>query len=116
MQHSYAFQATVQAPEPKHQTEALSLPDTQDWIASEWVEMDTIYRMGTIIYIKNCNLPQGTTTIPTKFAYKTKFGDQGQEIKKLGGTWRLAERIRVHQDVCTNVTLQHHSNIDLSGS
>eukprot|EP00961_Rhodomonas_salina_P018116 243594-Rhodomonas_salina.1 len=44
--------------------------------------MDTIYRMGTIVYIKNCDLPQGTTTIPTKFAYKAKFGDQGQEIKK----------------------------------
>eukprot|EP00961_Rhodomonas_salina_P086998 1170130-Rhodomonas_salina.1 len=40
--------------------------------------------MGTIIYhdIKNCDLPQGTTTILTKFAYKAKFGDQGQEIKK----------------------------------
>eukprot|EP00961_Rhodomonas_salina_P259892 3512167-Rhodomonas_salina.1 len=70
MQHSYAFRATVQAPEQKHQTEARSRPDAQDWIASEWVEMDTIYRMGTIVYIKNCDLPQGTTTIPTKFAYK----------------------------------------------
>eukprot|EP00961_Rhodomonas_salina_P168476 2270908-Rhodomonas_salina.1 len=53
MQRAYAFRSTVQAPEQKNQTEARSRSDAQDWIDSEWVEMDTIYRMGTIVYIKN---------------------------------------------------------------
>eukprot|EP00961_Rhodomonas_salina_P093116 1253471-Rhodomonas_salina.1 len=46
--------------------------------------MDTIYRMGTIVYVPNEDLPEGTTLIPTKFAYKCKFGDHGQVIKKKG--------------------------------
>eukprot|EP00961_Rhodomonas_salina_P117242 1578170-Rhodomonas_salina.1 len=86
MQRAYAFRSTVQAPEPKNQTEARSRSYAQDWIdsASEWVEMDTIYRMRTIVYIKNCNLPHCTTTISTKFTYKCKMGDEGQVIKKKG--------------------------------
>eukprot|EP00961_Rhodomonas_salina_P074401 999398-Rhodomonas_salina.1 len=43
MQQSYAFRASVLAPEPKTQREARSQPDGQDWIDSEWIEMDTIY-------------------------------------------------------------------------
>eukprot|EP00961_Rhodomonas_salina_P115524 1555032-Rhodomonas_salina.1 len=46
--------------------------------------MDTIHWMGTIVYVKNCNLLKGTTTIPTKFTYKCKMGDEGQVIKKKG--------------------------------
>eukprot|EP00961_Rhodomonas_salina_P026672 360359-Rhodomonas_salina.1 len=44
--------------------------------------MDTIYCMGTIVYVKNCNLPSGVTTVPCKFVYKAKLGDKGQMIKK----------------------------------
>eukprot|EP00961_Rhodomonas_salina_P092665 1247190-Rhodomonas_salina.1 len=44
--------------------------------------MDTIYRMGTITYIPNSELPFGTTLIPTKFVYKCKFGELGEVIKK----------------------------------
>eukprot|EP00961_Rhodomonas_salina_P018246 245316-Rhodomonas_salina.1 len=84
MQCDYAFKATLLSPEPKHQHEARKRPDAQDWIDSEWVEMDTIYRMGTITYVKNCDLPIGTTTIPTKFVYKCKFGAKGKVIKKKG--------------------------------
>lgn len=86
MQHNYVFHTTDQAPEPKNQTEAPKRPDAQDWIDSEWVEMDMIYSMGTtqIVYIKNSDLPLVTTIIPTKFVYKYKFGDQGQEIRKKG--------------------------------
>eukprot|EP00961_Rhodomonas_salina_P105835 1424985-Rhodomonas_salina.1 len=40
--------------------------------------------MGTIVYVPNKDLAEGTTLIPTKFAYKCKFGDHGQVIKKKG--------------------------------
>eukprot|EP00961_Rhodomonas_salina_P113865 1531252-Rhodomonas_salina.1 len=82
MQQAFAFRSSVMSPEPKHQTEARLHPDAQEWIDAEWIKMDTIYCMGTIIFIPNSELPKGTSTIPTKFAYKCKFGDEGQEIKK----------------------------------
>eukprot|EP00961_Rhodomonas_salina_P169895 2289466-Rhodomonas_salina.1 len=42
--------------------------------------------MGTIVYVPNEDLPEGTTLIPgpTKFAYKCKFSDHSQVIKKKG--------------------------------
>eukprot|EP00961_Rhodomonas_salina_P268611 3629976-Rhodomonas_salina.2 len=84
MQQAYEFKSTIQAPEPKNQTEARTRTDAQDWKDSEWVEMDTIYQMGTIVYVKNCDLLKGTMTILTKFTYKCKMGDKGQVIKKKG--------------------------------
>eukprot|EP00961_Rhodomonas_salina_P058383 784609-Rhodomonas_salina.1 len=78
MQRAYVFKSTIQTPEPKNQTEVRKRADAQDWKDSEWVKMDTIYRMGTIVYIKNCDLPKGTTTILIKFTYKCKMGDEGQ--------------------------------------
>eukprot|EP00961_Rhodomonas_salina_P242976 3282701-Rhodomonas_salina.1 len=65
MQQSYAFRSTVMTPEPKTQRESRSRPDFQDWIDAEWIEMDMIYSMGTIIYVPNGELPDGTTLIPT---------------------------------------------------
>eukprot|EP00961_Rhodomonas_salina_P300059 3939442-Rhodomonas_salina.1 len=44
--------------------------------------MDTVYGMGTIQFVPTSEIPFGTTLIPTKFAYKCKFGDVGQIIKK----------------------------------
>eukprot|EP00961_Rhodomonas_salina_P075136 1008720-Rhodomonas_salina.1 len=74
----------VLPPEPKTQHEERLRPDMQDWIDAEWIEMDTIYHMGTIVYVPTADLPPGTTLIPTKFAYKCKFGEKGQVIKKKG--------------------------------
>eukprot|EP00961_Rhodomonas_salina_P126867 1709904-Rhodomonas_salina.2 len=82
MQKAFVFWSTVLSPEPKHQTEARARPDAQEWENAEWIKMDTMYKMGTIVYVPNNELPAGTSTIPTKFAYKCKFGDEGQEIKK----------------------------------
>eukprot|EP00961_Rhodomonas_salina_P228268 3085529-Rhodomonas_salina.3 len=63
MQQSYAFRLIVMAtvPEPKTQLEA---------------------SMGTIVYVPNCELPDSTTLIPTKFAYKCKFDENSNVIKK----------------------------------
>eukprot|EP00961_Rhodomonas_salina_P092226 1241102-Rhodomonas_salina.1 len=44
--------------------------------------MDTIYKMGMITYIPNGEIPNGTETVRCKFAYKCKFGDKGQIVKK----------------------------------
>ena len=82
MQTRYAFTATVLSPEPKTQNEASCRADFQDWVDAEFVEMDTVYGMGMIQYVPVCELPKGTTLIPTKFAYKCNFGDKGQIIKK----------------------------------
>eukprot|EP00961_Rhodomonas_salina_P230511 3115040-Rhodomonas_salina.1 len=71
----YSFAATALPPEPKNQTEARKRADAQDWIDAEWVEMDTVYGMGTIQFVPISELPFGTSLIPTKFAYKCKFGD-----------------------------------------
>eukprot|EP00961_Rhodomonas_salina_P206417 2786484-Rhodomonas_salina.1 len=68
LQQSYVFRALVLPPEP-------------DWIDLEWIEMDTIYQMGTITYIPNLELPFCTTLIPTKFKYKCKFGELCEVIK-----------------------------------
>ena len=82
MQKQYGFKAAYLPPEPKTQNEARKRPDFQSWIDSEWVEMDTVYNMGTITYVPNSSVPDGVTCIPTKFTYKCKFGDVGQVIKK----------------------------------
>eukprot|EP00961_Rhodomonas_salina_P148235 1995688-Rhodomonas_salina.1 len=84
MQHNYALSASVLSPEPKTQHKSHSRTDVQDWIDAEFIEMDTIYPMGTIVYVPNEDLPEGTTLIPTKFAYKCKFSDHCQVIKKKG--------------------------------
>eukprot|EP00961_Rhodomonas_salina_P240711 3252249-Rhodomonas_salina.1 len=78
MQDSYAFKLMVLPPETKTQHDARSRSDMQDWIDAEWIKMDMIYRMGTIVYVPTADLQLGTTLIPTKFAYKCKFGDKGQ--------------------------------------
>eukprot|EP00961_Rhodomonas_salina_P008746 118907-Rhodomonas_salina.1 len=97
MQDSYAFKLIVLPPEPKSQHEARSRLDVQDWIDSEWIEMDTTYLMGAILYVPTADLPQGTTLrlIPTKFAHKCKLGDKGQVIKKKGRFNTLRELISV---------------------
>eukprot|EP00961_Rhodomonas_salina_P137927 1855426-Rhodomonas_salina.3 len=84
MQTRYGFTSRVLAPEPKNQREARRRADfrVNDWIEAEWIEMDTVYNMGTIQFVPTSDLPFGTTLILTKFAYKCKFGDKGQVIKK----------------------------------
>eukprot|EP00961_Rhodomonas_salina_P072333 971632-Rhodomonas_salina.1 len=82
MANAFWFKAAVLSPEPKTQHEARSRPDVQDWIHAEWIEMDTVYGMGTIEYVLIADLPANTSLIPTKFAYKCKFGDKGIVIKK----------------------------------
>eukprot|EP00961_Rhodomonas_salina_P175276 2364188-Rhodomonas_salina.1 len=82
-------------PEPKTQRESRSSPDFQDWINAEWIEMDTIYSMGTIVYVPNGELPDGTTLILTKFAYKCKFDENCNVIKKKG---RLCVRGDLQKD------------------
>ena len=54
----------------------------QDWIDAEWIEMDTIYGMGTIQFVHAGLLPAGTSLIPTKFVYKCKIGSIGEVVKK----------------------------------
>eukprot|EP00961_Rhodomonas_salina_P127759 1722481-Rhodomonas_salina.2 len=51
MQKIYSFKATVLSPEPKTQHEARGHSDAQDWIDSEWIEMETVYKMGTLQYV-----------------------------------------------------------------
>eukprot|EP00961_Rhodomonas_salina_P175645 2368587-Rhodomonas_salina.1 len=70
MANAFGFKAAVLSPEPKTQHEAMSRPDVQDWIEAEWIEMDTVYCMGTIEYVLIADLPACTSLIPTKFAYK----------------------------------------------
>mmetsp|Transcript_49639 Transcript_49639/g.101360 ORF Transcript_49639/g.101360 Transcript_49639/m.101360 type:complete len:638 (-) Transcript_49639:44-1957(-) len=82
MQAEYAFTSISLSPEPKTQTEARKRSDYQDWIKAEWVEMDTVYGMGTIQFIPLADVPVGMSLIPTKFAYKCKFGDCWQIVKK----------------------------------
>jgi hypothetical protein len=82
LQHTYSYKAAFLSPEPKTQFEARKRPDSQDWINAEWIEMDTVYSMGTIKYVPVNQLPPNITLIPTKFAYKCKFGDEGQIVKK----------------------------------
>eukprot|EP00961_Rhodomonas_salina_P064534 868239-Rhodomonas_salina.1 len=79
MQHNYAFRASVLSPEPKTQHESRSRADVQDWIDAEFIEMDTIYHMGTIVYVRNEDLPEGD-----------------QEERKTGSTRRPPEGTRVH--------------------
>ena len=75
-------QAYCFSPEPKTQREARKRCDADDWIQCKYIEMDTVYNMGTIEYVAINSLPKGTTLIPTKFAYTCKFGDVGQIMKK----------------------------------
>lgn len=82
MQLDYVFKSSVIPPEPKHQSDACRHEDFQDWIDAEWIEMDTVYGMGTIKFVHVGLLPMGVSLIPTKFAYKCKFGSSGEEIKK----------------------------------
>ena len=82
MCNAAGFKASVLAPEPRTQHESRSRPDANDWIDAEWIEMDTVHGMGTIEWVLISNLPPGTEAVPTKFAYKCKFGDKGLVIKK----------------------------------
>ena len=82
MQTEYCFNDSVLPPEPKHQTDARKRPDFQGLIDAEWVEMDTVYSMGTIKFVPVDQVPSNITLSPTKFAYKCKFGASGEVIKK----------------------------------
>eukprot|EP00961_Rhodomonas_salina_P262952 3553507-Rhodomonas_salina.5 len=92
MSVKYSFVATALPPEPKNQTEARKRADAQDWINAEWVEMDTVYWMGTIQFVLMSELPFSTTLIPTKFAYKCKFGDSGQKESEYTETFAPTSR------------------------
>eukprot|EP00961_Rhodomonas_salina_P029585 398454-Rhodomonas_salina.1 len=44
--------------------------------------MDTIYCMGTIVFVKNCDLPPGTTTIPTKLCTSASLEIKGKRSRR----------------------------------
>eukprot|EP00961_Rhodomonas_salina_P000579 8351-Rhodomonas_salina.1 len=72
--------------------------------------------MGTIVYVPNEDLPEGTTLIPTKFAYKCKFGDHGQMIKKKGRLVVRGDLQKEHEytDLRSDVALQYLESVDVS--
>ena len=43
--------------------------------------MDTVYNIGTIVYVPISDLPAGVTLLPCKFTYKCKFDERGFVIK-----------------------------------
>ena len=80
MQQAYCYSSILISPEPKTQKEACKHADAEEWIHSEFIEMDTIYNMGMIVYMPISELPKGCTLIPTKITYKWKFGPMGKTL------------------------------------
>eukprot|EP00961_Rhodomonas_salina_P051033 684765-Rhodomonas_salina.1 len=83
----------VLLPEQKTQHEARSLPDTQDWIDAEWIEMDTIYHMGTIMYVPTADFTAGHNTDSHQVCPQMQIRRQGpghQEEREAGGSRRCS--------------------------
>jgi len=76
------FSPAFEDPEPKSQRAARKRIDWKDWIQAEQAEYEKVTDMGTLKFVANHSIPPGTTCIPTKYAYKCKFDEHGQVIKK----------------------------------
>ena len=76
------YTPTFEPPEPQSQRAARKRTDFKDWIQAEQSEYEKVSDMGTLTFVPNHVIPKGTTLIPTKFAYKCKFGEHGEVIKK----------------------------------
>jgi len=77
-QYEHNFVCEIAPIEPKSEKEARASPYAAEWLASEEIELKTIWRMGTFEIV---DLPPGVIPLPSRFTYRIKRDQHGKIIK-----------------------------------
>mmetsp|Transcript_61737 Transcript_61737/g.127625 ORF Transcript_61737/g.127625 Transcript_61737/m.127625 type:complete len:253 (+) Transcript_61737:3496-4254(+) len=73
-QTEFAFTSEYAPTEPKSQREARNLPERDEWITAEEVELKTIWDMGTFEVV---DTPSHVSLLPSRFTYCIKVNADG---------------------------------------
>jgi hypothetical protein len=68
--------------DPKTMLEAMASEDSDEWLEAFHTEAINLETMGTYITVRRKDLPPGTRVLGYKIVWKTKYDENGKEIKK----------------------------------